>query len=84
MALSDFHKLVLRAFKTNIIKKNPREIQYRNYKLFDSRKFNRDLTEEFSHEYVDFCNKFDEIILKVLNRHEPLKKTNHPTYVLNH
>ena len=49
-------------------------MQYRNYKYFDSRKFNRDLKEEFSREYVGSCSKFDEILLKVLNRHALLKK----------
>ena len=72
--LSDFHKLVLTVLKTSIVKNKPREIQYRNYKYFDSRKFNRDLKEEFPREYVDSCSKFGEIFLKVLNRHGPLKK----------
>ena len=43
------------------------------------------MKEEFSHEYVDSCSKFDEIFLKVLNRHAPLKKkmlrANHAPYV---
>ena len=83
--LSDFHKLVLTVLKTNIVKNKPREIQYRDYKYFDSRKFNRDMKDEFSREYVDSCSKFDEIFLKVLNRHAPLKKkmlrANHAPYV---
>ena len=49
------------------------------------RSFNRDLKKEFSREYVDSCTKFDEIFLKVLNRHSPLKKkilrANHAPYV---
>ena len=44
------------------------------------------MTEEFSHECVDFSNKFDEIFLKVLNSHAPLKsktlRANHAPYVL--
>ena len=71
--LSDFHKLVLTVLKTSIVKNKPRETQYRNYKYFDSRQFNRDLEDEFSREYVDLCSKFDEIFLKVLNRHALLK-----------
>ena len=71
---SDFHKLVLTVLKTSIVKNKPREIQYRNYKYFDSRKFNKDLKEEFLREDVDSCIKFDEIFFKVLNRHAPLKK----------
>ena len=60
-------------------------MQYRNYKYFDSRKVNRDLKDEFSREYVVSCSKSDEIFLKVLNRHAPLKKkmlsANHASYV---
>ena len=60
-------------------------MQYRNYKYFDSRKVNRDLKDEFSREYVVSCSKSDEILLKVLNRHAPLKKkmlrANHARYV---
>ena len=70
--LSDFHKLLLTVFKSSIVKNKPWEIQYRNYKYFDPEKFNRDLKEEFSHEYADSCSKFDEMFLKVLNRHPPL------------
>ena len=51
--LSDFHKLLLTVLKTSIVKNKLREIQYRNYRYFDSRKFNRDLNKEFLREYVD-------------------------------
>ena len=70
----NFHKLVLTVLKTSIVKNEPQEKQYRNYKYFDSRKFNRDLKEEFSLEYLDSCSKFDEIFLKVSNKHAPFKK----------
>ena len=36
--LSDFHKLVPTVLKTIIVKDKLREIQWRNYKYFDSRK----------------------------------------------
>ena len=83
--LSDFHKLVLTVLKTSSVKNQPRKIQYRNYKYFHSRKFSRDLKEEFSCKYVTSSSKFDEIFLEVLNRHAPLKKkmlmANHATCV---
>ena len=83
--LSDFRKLVVTVLKTSIVKSKPREMQSRNYNFFNSRKFNRYLTEEFPHKCVDSCNKLDEIFLKVLNRHAPLKKktlrANNATYV---
>ena len=78
--LLDFHKLVLTVLKTSIVKDKSWEIQY-----FGSRKCNRDLEEECSRGYVNSCSKFDEIFLKVLNRHAPLKKkmlkANHTPYV---
>ena len=51
--LSDFHKLVLTVLKTSIVKRKPRELQYRNYTFFDSRKLNRDLTKQLR----DFIKK---------------------------
>ena len=43
------------------------------------------MKEEFSREYVGSCSKFDEILLKVLNRHALLKKkmirANHAPYM---
>ena len=72
--LSDFHKLVLTVLKINISKNKPREIHYRNYKKFDSLKFNVDLKSAFAHEKIESCIKYDEVFMKVLNRHAPLKK----------
>ena len=50
--LSDFHKLVLTVLKTIISKNKPREIHYRNYKKFDSLKFNIDLKNAFAHQFI--------------------------------
>ena len=67
--------------KTTISKSKPREIHYRDYKKFDSLKFNVDLKSAFAHEKIESCIKFDE----VLNRHAPLKKkilrANHSPYM---
>ena len=49
-------------------------MQYKNYRYFDSRKFNRDLNKEFLGEYVYSCSKCDEIFLEVLSKHASLKK----------
>ena len=62
--LSDFYKIVLTVLKVSIVKINTQEMQYNNDKYFDSRKFNRDFKEEFSHKRVDTCNKIDEVFLK--------------------
>ena len=47
--LSDFQKLVLTVLKTTISKNKPREIHYKNYKKFDSLKFNADLKNALAH-----------------------------------
>ena len=72
--LSDFHNLGLAVLKTTILKSKPREIHYINYNKFDSMKFNVDLKNAFVHEQTEPCIKFDEVFMKVLNRHTPLKK----------
>ena len=38
--LSDFHKLVLTVLKTSMTKSKPQKITYRDYKYFDSVRFN--------------------------------------------
>ena len=58
--LSDCHKLALTVFKTSIPKGNPRQITYRDYKKFDSLKFNNELKNVLLIESIDNCTKFDE------------------------
>ena len=41
--LSDFHKLVLTVLKTSITKSKPQKITHRDYKSFDSVRFNGEL-----------------------------------------
>ena len=83
--LSDCHKLVLTVLKTSIPKGNPREITYRDYKKFDSLKFNNELKNVLAIENIDNCTMFDEKFLEVLDKHAPLKKkllrANHASYV---
>ena len=73
--LSDCHKLVLTVLKTSIPKGNPRQITYRDYKKFDSLKFNNELKNVLTIENIDNCTKFDEKFLEVLDKHAPLKKS---------
>ena len=73
------YQILLTVLKTTISKSKPREIHYRDYKKFDSLKFNVDLKNAFAHE------KFDKVFMTVLNRHAPLKKkilrANHSSYM---
>ena len=50
--LSDCHKLVLTVLKTSISKGNPKQITYRDYKKFNSLKFNNELKNELTIENV--------------------------------
>ena len=81
----DCHKLALTVLKTSISKGNPRQITYRDYKKFDSLKFNNELKNVLTIENIDNCTKFDEKFLEVLDKHAPLKKkllrANHASYV---
>ena len=83
--LSDFHQLVLTVLKTTVSKSKPRKIHHRDYKKFDSLKFNVDLKNAFAHEKIESFIKFDEVFMTVLNRHAPLKKkilrANHSSYM---
>ena len=56
------------------MKNKPRKVHYRNHKNSDSLKLNTDLKNAFAHEKLESCIKFDEVFMKVLNRHAPLKK----------
>ena len=48
-------------------------------------KFNADLKNAFAHDKIESCIKFDEVFMKVLNRHTPLRKkvlrANHLSYI---
>ena len=71
--------------KTSIPKCNPRQITYREYKKFDSLKFNSELKNVLTIANIDNCTKFNEKLLEVLDKHVPLKRkllrANHASYV---
>ena len=83
--LSDCHKLVWTVLKTSIPNGNIRQSTYRDYKKFDSLKFNNELKNLLMIENLDNCTKFGEKFLEVLDQHAPLKrkllKANHASYV---
>ena len=82
--LSDFHMLVVTVLKTCFSKKQPRELEYRDYKNFNSALFSEDLKYGFSQDPVNSCDKFDKIFLEVFDKHAPRKKkilrANHSSY----
>ena len=75
--LSDCHKMVLTILKTTFPKVKPKEIAFRDYKMFNDITFRQDLTntinanKEFTSSHF---SHFQDIFLMVLNRHAPMKK----------
>ena len=59
--LSDFHKLVLTELKTSITKSKPQKITYRDYKSFDSVRFNDELKYVLVKEEITSCTNFEQI-----------------------
>ena len=83
--LPDFHKLFLTVLKTSITKSKPQKITYRDYKNLDSVRFNDELKYILVKEKITSCTKFDEMFLRILNQHAPLKsellRANHSSYI---
>ena len=71
--ISDFHKMVVTVMKTHYKKQKAKTIQYRNYKNFHEQSFNFKLNNELLK--IDINNaEFNEIFLKVLDKHAPRKQ----------
>ena len=71
--LSDFHKLVLTVLKINFAKNIPKEIIYNM------------LQYVLDKDKIKSCIMFEELFLKVLDKHAPVKKkvvrANHAKYI---
>ena len=83
--LSDFHKMVVTALKCNYTQGKPKQVNYRDYKKFDNKVFNKDLKESLSKQSLSSYSDFQTIFLRVLERHAPTKKkvirANHAPYM---
>ena len=77
--------MVLTVLKTSITKSKPQKITYRDYKIFDSVRFNDELKYVLVKQKITSCTKFDEMFLGILNQHAPLKskllRANHASYI---
>ena len=73
--LSDFHHLTLTIMKTSFRKKPPKVIRYRNYKNYNHKNYRNDLNISFANVDLNNIphNDFNDILLKTLNNHAPLK-----------
>ena len=73
---SDFHKMTVTVLKTEFVKSDPIQINYRDYKKYNAVNFSEDLWNRlnsdisFSKDY----SKFQNVLGEVLNKHAPLKK----------
>ena len=78
--LSDFHKLVL-----TVLKSKPQQTSYRDHEKFDSVRFNDELKYVLAKEKFTSHTKFDEMFLRILNKHASIKskllRANHASYI---
>ena len=83
--LSDFHKMVVTVLKSTYSKAKPKEITYRNYKNFDQDRFKADLKIALMEVEIGAYKDFEDVFLKVLEQHAPIKKkfirANHAPYM---
>ena len=70
--LSDFHKMSITVLKTTFPKVQPKIIHYRDYRKFNTHTFRGELKAQLSD--ISTYSDFEEIFLKVLDKHAPVKK----------
>ena len=82
--LSDFQKMYITVLKTKFEKTKPKEITYWDYKKFDESNFKFELKSSLTKGCATY-GEFEDIFLKVLQKHAPLKKklirANHAPYM---
>ena len=73
---SDFHKMTVTVLKTEFVKADPIQINYRDYKNFNIPRFNEDLRNKLISDGRSNSNynRFQNILREVLNKHAPMKK----------
>ena len=74
--LSDHHKMIITVLKTEFIKKDPIQINYRNYKYFDENLFRVDLSSTLSNLLTKEAtyDDFEKMYISILDLHAPAKK----------
>ena len=73
---SGFHKMTVTILKTEFVKTDPVQINYRYYKKFNICRFNVDLRNKINSDITSSSNYniFQNILREVLDNHAPLKK----------
>ena len=74
--LSDHHKLTITVMRAFFPKQSPTIITYRNFKHIDQELFRQELLDELTNlnNGAINCDIFHNVIIRVLDRHAPLKK----------
>ena len=72
--LSDFHKLILTLFKSEISQQRPNIVSYRNYKRFDSQIFKSEISKKMEENTSMDFEAFKRTIVNTLDKYIPLKK----------
>ena len=70
---SDFHKMTVSILKTQFVKIDPIQINYRDYKNYNPINFTRDLRNNLNNDDTNY-NIFQKILCNVLDTRAPLKK----------
>ena len=77
--------MVVSVLKSEAPKGKPKEIFYRNYKNFVNSNFKAELRSEIELNQISDYNNFENVFLRVLEKHAPLKKklvrTNEAPYI---
>ena len=73
---SDFHKMTVTVLKTEFVKADPIQINYRNYKKYNHLEFSNHLSSELENDITsnNNYNNFQNILCHTLDAHAPLKK----------
>ena len=80
VGFSDHHSLIVTALRSHLVKGNPKTKFYRDYNLFDVKRFMEDLVKNLkSNSTVNFSD-FQNTFITVLHKHAPIKEKNHQIY----
>ena len=73
---SDFHKMTVTVLKTEFVKADPIQINYRNFKKYNHLEFSKHLSSELQKDVTsnNDYHSFQNILCSTLEKHAPLKK----------
>ena len=77
--LSDFHEMIVTVFRSGFVKKGPKLILYRDYKIFDVQAFRIEHTVRLSEVasdqgLIENYGIFNDIVSQLLDKHAPLTR----------